>query len=63
MKLSLLVMFQGDNGGALVIRRNNAWTQIGIYSFGLNGCANNNPAAYTRVTSFLTWIRDVTGVV
>jgi secreted trypsin-like serine protease len=56
-------MFQGDSGGALVIRRNNAWTQIGVVSFGSPaGCASGSPAAYTRVTAFLTWIRDHTGI-
>jgi secreted trypsin-like serine protease len=59
-------MFQGDYGGALVIERNNAWTQIGIESFVVAAagvdCAIGNPAGYTRVTSFLTWIRDNSGV-
>jgi secreted trypsin-like serine protease len=55
-------MFQGDEGGALVVWRNNVWIQIGIFGEGPVNCAVGNPALYTRVTSFLTWIRDNTGV-
>jgi hypothetical protein len=62
-KLTLLVMFQGDSGGALVIWRNNAWTQIGISAFvSTAGCAVGYPAGYTRVSSFLSWIRENTGI-
>jgi hypothetical protein len=63
LKITLLVMFQRDQGGALVIRRNNAWTQIGVGC--LNppaGCGSGQPDGFTRVTAFLTWIRDTTGV-
>jgi secreted trypsin-like serine protease len=61
-----LVMFQGDLGGPLVIWRNNAWTQIGIVSFvrpaaGVD-CAIGSPSGYARVTAFLDWIQDNTGV-
>jgi secreted trypsin-like serine protease len=56
-------MFQGDSGGALVIPRNGAWTQIGVVSFGATGgCDAGQPAGYARVTSFLSWIRQHTGV-
>jgi secreted trypsin-like serine protease len=59
-------MFQGDLGGALVIRRDNAWTQIGIASFvrplaGVD-CAAGSPGGYARVTAFLDWIQDNTGI-
>jgi secreted trypsin-like serine protease len=56
-------MFQGDFGGPLVIRRDNAWTQIGVASFvPPSFCATGNPTAYVRVTSALNWIVDITGV-
>jgi secreted trypsin-like serine protease len=56
-------MFQGDSGGALVIRRDNAWTVIGVQSFvSAAGCAVGHPSGYARVTAFLTWIRDNSGV-
>jgi secreted trypsin-like serine protease len=56
-------MFQGDSGGALVIRRNNAWTQIGVASFlTASRCAARNAAGYARVTYFLDWIQTNSGV-
>jgi secreted trypsin-like serine protease len=56
-------MFQFDQGGPLVIWRNNGWTQIGLFIYrSFAGCAPGDPAVYTRVSSFLTWIRDNTGV-
>jgi hypothetical protein len=59
-------MFQRDFGGALVIWRDNAWTQIGIGSFSIPGlgatCVVGNPTGFARVTAFLTWIRDNTGI-
>jgi secreted trypsin-like serine protease len=57
-------MFQSDRGGALVIWRNNAWTQIGVSSFNPSaGCASGQPDGFSRVTAYLTWIRDMTGLV
>jgi secreted trypsin-like serine protease len=56
-------MFQYDEGGPLVIWRNDAWTQIGIFTFiSPDGCAVGWPTGYTRVSSFVNWIRDNTGV-
>jgi secreted trypsin-like serine protease len=56
-------MFQGDEGGALVFKRGNSWTQIGILSLlPIGGCASGNPTAYVRVTSYLQWIKDISGV-
>jgi secreted trypsin-like serine protease len=58
-----LVMFQGDIGGPLAIWRGFAATQIGVVSFSSGStCAVGQPVAFTRITSFLTWIRDHTGV-
>jgi hypothetical protein len=55
-------MIQGDDGGALVILRNNALTQIGVHSFvSTAGCGAGLPAGYVRITSILPWIRGQVG--
>ncbi|TMW46059.1 hypothetical protein DOY81_008863 [Sarcophaga bullata] len=52
---------QGDSGGPLVLETTKV--QVGIVSFGAaDGCAKGYPAAFTRVTSFLPWIADKTGL-
>ncbi|XP_067623814.1 brachyurin-like [Eurosta solidaginis] len=51
----------GDSGGPLVVA--NTDLQIGIISFFSNkGCEADEPAAHTRVTSYLYWIRRHTGL-
>ena len=55
----------GDSGGPLLtLSSDGVWYLYGITSFGSeNGCAlEATPTAYTRVTSFLQYIFDVTGV-
>lgn len=47
----------GDSGGPLMSRENGAWIAEGIVSFGL-GCGVERPAVYTKVHSFLPWIRS-----
>jgi secreted trypsin-like serine protease len=55
--------FQGDSGGPLVLTRNDVNTQVGIVSFGAEiGCELGFPAAFTRVTSYLSWIQSVIGI-
>ncbi|XP_017071157.2 transmembrane protease serine 9-like [Drosophila eugracilis] len=50
---------QGDSGGPLALDG----TLIGITSFGSpDGCEVGEPAAFTRVTSYLDWIKDNSGV-
>ncbi|TMW46058.1 hypothetical protein DOY81_008862 [Sarcophaga bullata] len=52
---------QGDSGGPLVLESTKV--QVGVVSFGsAAGCAKGYPAAFTRVTSFLPWIADKTGL-
>jgi len=52
----------GDSGGPLVLN-DSAKTQIGLTSFGSSkGCTQGYPVAFTRVTSFLTWIQTNTGI-
>ncbi|XP_067623815.1 brachyurin-like [Eurosta solidaginis] len=51
----------GDSGGPLVVA--NTDLQIGIISFfSNNGCEAGEPSGYTRVTSYLYWIRTKTGL-
>ena len=54
----ICLALQGDSGGPLVYRESDgAYTQVGIVSFGAAaGCELGYPAAFTRVTSFLSWI-------
>jgi len=52
---------QGDSGGPLVsLDDKGHYQQIGIVSFGI-GCGDKNrPGVYTRITSFIDWIKDNT---
>ncbi|GAA48401.1 Plasma kallikrein [Clonorchis sinensis] len=52
---------QYDSGGPLVCRSlsDNQWIVTGIVSIGIR-CASQYPGVYTKVTSFLDWIRNVT---
>uniref|UniRef100_U5EUF2 Putative trypsin n=1 Tax=Corethrella appendiculata TaxID=1370023 RepID=U5EUF2_9DIPT len=54
----------GDSGGPLVLRQDNDIPiQIGVVSFVSNyGCASGNPSGYARITKFLDWIEDNSGV-
>jgi len=56
-------MFQGDSGSPLVIDNGITYTQIGIVSFVSNkGCTYGLPSGYTRVTSYLDWIKTNAGL-
>ncbi|KAH8408124.1 hypothetical protein KR222_009285, partial [Zaprionus bogoriensis] len=51
----------GDSGGPLVLQ--DSKVQIGLTSFGAAaGCEKGYPAAFTRVTSYLDWIKSNTGI-
>ncbi|XP_017861595.1 PREDICTED: serine proteases 1/2-like [Drosophila arizonae] len=55
---------QGDSGGPLVHKEGDISYLIGATSFGLSlGCEKNFPAVFTRITSYLDWIEDHSGVV
>nr|ACR15973.2 serine protease 35 [Mamestra configurata] len=50
---------QGDSGGPLVVNSNGRNILIGVTSFGTGrGCAIGDPAAYARVTSYISWINQ-----
>ena len=49
-----MFFFQGDSGGPLVLDGE----IIGIASFA-RGCAMNYPDVFTRVYSYVDWIRNV----
>lgn len=49
----------GDSGGPMF--RSNA-TQVGLTSFGLQGCPVSAPAVYTRISAFRGWISSVSGL-
>ncbi|XP_002061774.3 serine protease 3 [Drosophila willistoni] len=49
----------GDSGGPLVYRDGNSSYLIGTTSFGTSmGCEVGFPAVFTRITSYLEWIRE-----
>lgn len=49
---------QGDSGGPLQLYMDGNWVQIGLVSFG-NRCAEPGyPGVYTRITNFMSWIRN-----
>lgn len=53
----------GDSGGPLVTKIDDEFTIIGIVSFGTDmGCLEGFPDCYTRITCYLDWISNVTGI-
>lgn len=51
----------GDMGGPLVIQYQDTWMQIGIAST-INPSGCHGPVVYTRLTSYIEWIRTMTGL-
>jgi len=60
----ICLALQGDIGGPLVyLESDGIYTQVGIVSFGAAaGCELGYPVVFTRVTSFLSWISENTGI-
>ena len=54
----------GDSGGPLVCPfSNGVWVIEGIVSFGPDPCAKpDQPAVFTRVYGYLSWIKSITGL-
>ncbi|PNF13584.1 Chymotrypsin BI [Cryptotermes secundus] len=54
----------GDSGGPLVFQEDDGrYTEVGIVSFGhILGCERGYPVAFTRITSYLDWIEEKTGI-
>lgn len=53
----------GDSGGPLAVVDEEGPVQVGLTSFGIAlGCEVGFPGVFTRVTSFLDWIDEKTGV-
>ncbi|XP_075977377.1 transmembrane protease serine 9-like [Anticarsia gemmatalis] len=49
----------GDSGGPLAVLINNSRVLVGVTSYGSsNGCQAGDPAAFARVTSFISWIHS-----
>ncbi|XP_030382185.1 brachyurin [Scaptodrosophila lebanonensis] len=54
----------GDSGGPLVYKEDGIDYLIGATSFGLAlGCEKGYPAVFTRITAYLDWIEENSGVV
>lgn len=50
---------KSDSGSPLTVLRNGTRTLIGVASFISGaGCESGFPSGYTRVTSFMSWIRS-----
>jgi len=50
----------GDSGGPIQCRRDDgSWVQVGVTSFGINGCLRQGyPGAFSRVSQFTSWIQE-----
>lgn len=53
----------GDSGAPLVVQEGGLFVQVGVLSFAsAAGFSGGHPAGYTRVTSYLWWIQNATGI-
>ncbi|TGZ49912.1 Venom protease [Temnothorax longispinosus] len=50
---------ESNSGGPLIVRRNDQDFQIGIVSYGDQFCPTKSPNVFTKVSSYIDWIREV----
>ena len=50
----------GDSGGSLIVQNGENFDSVGIVSWGVSGCKDNQPSVMARVTSALAWIKRKT---
>ena len=50
----------GDSGGPLACKVNGAFKLVGVASWGINDCDPAFASIYTKVTSYLDWIKSTT---
>nr|AYV99574.1 venom polypeptide [Dolopus genitalis] len=54
---------RGDSGGPLtIVEEDETRTLVGLTSYGKYTCAKGFPAVYARVTPYLDWIHEKTGI-
>jgi secreted trypsin-like serine protease len=67
MKLILMaklnLCLQGDSGGPMVtFEKDRKYTLLGVTSYGGDSCENNVPGVYVRLSYYLSWISEHTGL-
>lgn len=59
--LETMIFEQGDSGSPLVCWKSDKWVLAGVTSWGDSDCEGDY-SVYSRVSEFLGWIEDVTGL-
>lgn len=53
----------GDSGGPLVIEKDaGVYVQVGVVSFSPARCNSGWPSGFTRISSYIDWIRENTDI-
>jgi hypothetical protein len=53
----------GDSGGPILVRAGEAWTQVGITSWGFECGSDEFAGVYTRVANYAAWLEATLDVV